>query len=127
MNSIPSAAPATNRFPISLGLMLVAELCILAARSVFHQRGNEAPSLDTLDWLWPLIWMGVIMLCMMMVSWGHAIGRPAKGVVGGWRVALVMVLRLGISAGLLAVPLIAAIYAIIMLILALVSVNTPLS
>ena len=107
--------------------MLVAELCILAARAAFHQRGNEAPSLDTLVWLWPVIWAGVIMCCMMMVSWGHSIGRPAKGVVGGWRVAFVMVLRLGISAGLLAVPLIAAIYAIIMLILALVSVNAPVS
>ena len=125
MNSTPLAVPATNRFPISLGLMLVAELCILAARAAFHQRGNEAPSLDTLIWLWPLCWVGVIMLCMMMVSGGHALGRPSKGVVGGWRVALVMVLRLCISAGLLAVPLIAAIYAIIMLVLALVSVNTP--
>ncbi len=107
--------------------MLVAELCILAARAAFHQRGNEAPSLDTLVWLWPVIWAGAIMLCMMMVTWGHSIGRPAKGVVGGWRVAVVMVLRLCISACLLAVPLIAAIYAIIMLILALVSVNTPVT
>tara|TARA_B100001059_G_scaffold74191_1_gene71731 strand:+ start:451 stop:774 length:324 start_codon:yes stop_codon:yes gene_type:complete len=106
--------------------MLVAELCILAARAAFHQRGNEAPSLDTLIWLWPACWAVVIIFCMMMVSWGHSIGRPSKGVVGGWRVALVMVLRLCISAGILAVPLIAVIYAIIMLVLALASVNAPM-
>ena len=107
--------------------MLVAELCILAARAAFHQRGNEAPSLDTLIWLWPVCWIGVIMLCMMMVSWGHSLSHTTKGVVRGWRVAAVMVLRLMISSGLLAVPLIAAIYAIVMLVMALVSANASMS
>lgn len=127
MNLIPPAVPATSRFPVSFGLMLVAELCILAARASFHQRGNQAPSLDTFIWLWPVCWLGVIMMCMVMVSWGQSLGRPAKGVVGGWRIALVMVLRLCISAGLLAVPLIAVIYSIIMLIMAMVSINAPLT
>ena len=65
------------------------------------------------------------MLCMMMVSWDIRWGDLRRGSSVAYAWALVMVLRLCISAGLLAVPLIAAIYAIIMLVLPLVSVNTP--
>ena len=113
----------TTRFPVSLGLMLVAETCILLSRSIFDSRGHEAPALDTLAWLWPVIWVGVIALCMTLASWGRLISHPSRGVVGGGRIATVMVFRLIISAGLLAAPLVATFYAIVMLILAVASAN----
>ena len=123
LSSMGPLAP-TIRFPVSFGLMLVAEICILASRSIFHSRGYDAPALDTLAWVWPLSWVAVIAFCMTLASWGRLLSRPSRGVVGSGRVAMVMVFRLFISAGLLIVPLVATLYAIVMLILAVASANT---
>lgn len=114
----------TQRFPLSLGLAILAEICILAALWVFHSRGHEAPALETLAWLWPACWVGVIALCMTLASWGRQMARPPSGVPGNGRVALVMVFRLCITAGLLVVPLVAVLYAIVMLVLAMASANS---
>ena len=113
-----------QRFSVSLGLMIVAETCVLAGLWVFHSRGHEAPALETLAWLWPVCWVTVIALCMTLASWGRQVARPARGVPGTGRVALVMVFRLCISAGLLVVPLVAVLYAIVMLVLAMASANS---
>ena len=94
---------------------------MLAAWNVFRQRGVEAPALATIVWIWPLGWATVVAGCMAMASWGRLASRPRVGVVGRRQVAQVMVLRLLISAGLTAVPLIATCYSIVMLILALAS------
>ncbi|MAT80469.1 MAG: hypothetical protein CMJ29_02345 [Phycisphaerae bacterium] len=116
--------PSSQRFPISLGLMLVAEICILAALWMFHSRGFEAPALETLSWLWPICWAITIALCMTMASWGRQLARPASGVAGNGRMAAVMVLRLCIFSGLLVVPMVATVYAIVMLVLAMASASS---
>ncbi|MCH2133101.1 MAG: hypothetical protein MK116_05045 [Phycisphaerales bacterium] len=110
-----------HRFLVSMGFMVLAEFCLLAALWVFQSRGHSAPALDTLIWVWPLSWVTIIALCLLMASWGRLVSQPTTGGVGSRRVAIVMVLRLCISAGLLVAPMVAALYAIVMLVLALVS------
>ena len=115
---------STQRFPISIGLMLLAEICILAALWMFHSRGFEAPALQTLSWLWPVCWVITIAFCMTMASWGRQVAMPSKGVAGNGRMAVVMILRLCIFSGLLVVPMVATVYAIVMLVLAMASAGS---
>ena len=119
----PAAASAGNRFLMSFGLMLVAEICLLLGLFIFHGRGVSAPMLEELVWIWPLCWITVIIFCMTLASWGRMIARPTTGLPGQRAVAAVMVFRLFISAGLVMVPLAAVVYALVMLVLALASIG----
>ncbi|MDG2424785.1 MAG: hypothetical protein P8M22_12515 [Phycisphaerales bacterium] len=123
-SSMAMGGASTQRFPISLGLMVLAEICILAALWMFHSRGFKAPALETLAWLWPACWVITIAFCMTLASWGRQFARPRKGVPGSGRLAVVMVFRLCIFSGLLVVPMVATLYAIVMLVLAMASANS---
>ena len=78
-------------------------------------RGGEAPGLLMAAWIWPIAWVGCVLMGWAAASWARRFEGPA---LDGGRLAVSMMLNLLASTLLTAVPIIVALYAAVMLVVA---------
>ena len=76
---------------------------------------GEAPGLLMAAWIWPIAWVGCVLMGWAAASWARRFEGPA---LDGGRLAVSMMLNLLASTLLTAVPIIVALYAAVMLVVA---------
>ena len=78
--------------------------------------GGEAPGLFMALWLWPLAWLGCVLMGWAAASWARRLEGPA---LDGGRLAMSMILNLVAGILLSGVAILVSLYAAFMLIIAL--------
>jgi hypothetical protein len=79
-------------------------------------RDGEAPGLLIMLWIWPLAWLGCGLMGWAAARWAYRFAGPA---LDGGKLAMSMALNLLAGTLLTAVPIIVAIYAAFMLVIAM--------
>ncbi len=79
-------------------------------------RDGEAPGLFMALWIWPLAWLVCVLMGWAAARWAYRFAGPA---LDGGKLAMSMALNLLAGTLLTAVPIIVAIYAAFMLVIAM--------
>jgi hypothetical protein len=91
-------------------------MCAEAMLCIAWWRLAPAPGLLMSLWIWPLAWLGCGLMGWAAARWAHRFAGPA---LDGGKLAMSMALNLLAGTLLTAVPIVVALYAAFMLVIAL--------
>lgn len=113
--SPPASSFSAKCFAISPIIAVAAEAMLVLAWWNLAQ-GGAAPGLATALWVWPVSWLGCVLMGWAAAMWARRYEAPA---LDGGKLAAAMILNLISGVLLSGVPIIVSLYAAFMLIIAL--------
>lgn len=113
--SPPASSFYAKCFAISPIVAIAAEAMLVLAWWNLAQNG-AAPGLAMALWIWPLCWVGCVLMGWAAATWASRYEAPA---LDGSKLAVSMILNLLSGTLLTGVPIIVSLYAAFMLVIAL--------
>jgi hypothetical protein len=113
--SLPASSFYAKCFAISPIAAVAAEVLLTLAWWNLAEHG-AAPGLAMALWIWPLAWVGCVLMGWAAATWASRYEAPA---LDGGKLAAAMILNLVSGVLLSGVPIIVSLYAAFMLIIAL--------